>query len=109
MSELNIQGKRRSELIKVQCRAVFEFFNNVFGEGTDKTVFGDSVNLTTCINAFEQVIQNVNTTDARLSQQLTAKYKGNRQQRRNQQKNKNKGKNKQYNQPRLVTSDEPTV
>lgn len=36
MKQLDTNGKRRSELIRIQCTAIFEFFDDVFGEGTAK-------------------------------------------------------------------------
>lgn len=99
MNNLDVNGKRRSELIRIQCEAVFEFFEDVFGEGTAKKVFGESVNLTTCLNAYEAVVYGVNTLDKKAAEKIKSKF-GNRQQRRNQ----NKGKKKKHynNRPQLV-------
>lgn len=99
MNNLDINGKRRSELIRIQCEAVFEFFEDVFGEGTAKKVFGESVNLTTCLNAYEAVVIEVNNLEKKVAGQYKAKF-GNRQQRRIQ----NKGKKKKHynNRPQLV-------
>lgn len=99
MKNLTVEGKRRSELIRIQCEAVFEFFEDVFGDGAAKKVFGDSVNLVTCINAYEAVVVAVNKLDSKAAEQIKSKF-GNRQQRRNQ----NKGKKKKHynNRPKLV-------
>lgn len=99
MNNLDVNGKRHSELIRIQCEAVFEFFEDVFGEGTAKKVFGESVNLTTCLNAYEAVVDGVNALDKKAAEKIKSKF-GNRQQRRNQ----NKGKKKKYynNRPQLV-------
>lgn len=99
MNNLDVNGKRRSELIRIQCEAVFEFFEDVFGEGAAEKVFGESVNLTTCLNAYEAVVIEVNNLDKKVAGQYKAKF-GNRQQRRNQ----NKGKKKKHynNRPQLV-------
>lgn len=99
MNNLDVNGKRRSELIRIQCEAVFEFFEDVFGEGAAEKVFGESVNLTTCLNAYEAVVIEVNNLDKKVAGQYKAKS-GNRQQRRNQ----NKGKKKKHynNRPQLV-------
>ena len=95
MKQLDTNGKRRSELIREQCSAIFDFFDEVFGNGTAKKVFGDSVNLTTCINAYESVIVAVNKLDKAVGEQYKAKL-GNRQQRRN------KHKNHYNNRPKIV-------
>lgn len=95
MKQLDTNGKRRSELIRIQCTAIFEFFDDVFGEGTAKKVFGESVNLTICINAYEGVIVAVNKLDKAVGEQYKSKL-GNRQQRRN------KHKNHYNNRPKIV-------
>lgn len=93
MNNLDVNGKRRSELIRIQCEAVFEFFEDIFGEGAAKKVFGDSVNLTICLNAYEAVVIEVNNLEKKVAGQYKAKF-GNRQQHRNQNKGKKK---KHYN------------
>jgi hypothetical protein len=70
-----------SAMIRKQCNAVFNCFNTIFGEGTDKTVFGDKVNLMICLKAFEELIVNVNEQKKEL-EKLTSKYSPNRAQRR---------------------------
>lgn len=74
-SETN--GKSLSEGIKIQCNCIFDFFNRMFGEGTDKKVFGDKVNLLTCIKAFEEVISQVNEQKKELDK-ISNKYSPNR-------------------------------
>ena len=71
MDNLSATGKRASDIIKAECEAIFTFFNDVFGSGTDKKVFGDRVNLTICINAYAAVINAVK----RLDQSQMAKLK----------------------------------
>lgn len=99
MNNLDVNGKRRSELIRIQCEAVFEFFEDIFGEGAAKKVFGESVNLTTCLDAYEAVVIEVNNLDKKVAGQYKTKF-GNRQQRRNL----NRGKKKKHynNRPQLV-------
>lgn len=96
MKNLTVAGKRRSELIRIQCEAVFEFFEDVFGEGTAKKVFGESVNLMTCINAYEAVKNAVNKLDRLAAERIKSRFGDN--------KNHKGKKNKQpfYNNPKLV-------
>lgn len=42
--------------IKQECETVFDFFNDIWGEGTDKKVFGNKTNFRECEKAFNQVI-----------------------------------------------------
>lgn len=90
MDDLQPEGKRQSELIRAQCTAVFNFFNEVFGDGTAKKVFGESVNLTNCLNAYEDVVKAVNALGAKLGNV----YKGKANAINNNRRDK---KHKQYN------------
>ncbi len=64
-----------SEAIRRQCKSVFGFFNSVFGEGTDKKIFGERVNLIRCISAFEEALAQIDAQksvlDAKLSKSVT--------------------------------------
>lgn len=42
--------------IREQCRAVFAFIDALFGKGVHKKIFGDSVNLRTCLEAYNTII-----------------------------------------------------
>ena len=72
---------RRSEAVRIQCTLVFEFFDAVFGTGTSKKIFGEKVNLKTCIDAYEEAVNGVNSLDAKLANYFRSKG-ANRQQRR---------------------------
>lgn len=74
-------GAKMSDMIRTQCNAVFNFFDEVFGEGTSKEVFGEKTNLMECLRAFEIVIEYVsNQTEE--AKKMTDKYSPNRAQRR---------------------------
>lgn len=92
----NLQtGKRQSEVIRAECNAIFNFFDLAFGDGAAKKVFGDSVNLTICINAYSDVIKQVKA----LSTKLANSYKSNALAitNRNNHNKKNHNKGKKYN------------
>ena len=80
MNEMN-KNIRRSEAVRTQCTLVFEFFDAVFGDGTARKIFGEKVNLKTCIDAYEEAINVVNALDAKLANYFRSKG-ANRQQRR---------------------------
>ena len=42
---------KRSDYILHYCRSVFTFFNALFGEGTDRKMFGESTNMRVCDDA----------------------------------------------------------
>lgn len=68
--------------IETQCNAIFDVFNTMFGEGTDKKVFGDKVNLLTCLKAFEELVIQMNEQKTEI-EKITSKYSPNRAARRN--------------------------
>lgn len=70
------------ESIRLQCNAIFKIFNDLFGEGTDKKIFGDKVNLMTCLKAFEELVTQVNSSNGEV-EKMAAKYSPNRAARRN--------------------------
>ena len=74
-------SKSLSEGIKYQCNLIFEFFNTVFGEGTDKEIFGNKVNLMTCMKAFEEIVLKMNEQKKEI-EKLSHKYSPNRAARR---------------------------
>ena len=71
-----------SESIRRQCKAVFGFFNSIFGEGTDKKIFGERVNLMQCISAFEETLAQIDAQKAVLNDKLKSATTPNRAQRR---------------------------
>jgi hypothetical protein len=52
-----------AEFIRKECEIVRNFFDNVFGKGTAKKIFGNKYSLSICISTFQQFIE------AKLSQQ----------------------------------------
>lgn len=74
----NLKG---SEVIRNQCQAVFNCFDKLFGEGTHEKVFGNKMNIITCLKAFEELIDETNAKKSELDE-ITAKYSPNRAARR---------------------------
>ncbi|NEZ80388.1 AP endonuclease [Clostridium botulinum] len=77
-----VQGMTIAESVRTQCNAIFKIFNDLFGEGTDKKIFGNKVNLLTCLQAFDELITQTNTSRAEI-EKIANKYSPNRAQRRN--------------------------
>ena len=44
---------KRSEYLREYCKAIFDFFDNIWGEGTHEKIFKSRFNLKECLNAFE--------------------------------------------------------
>lgn len=53
----SVEGKTLSQIIRNQCILIFDFFNEVWGPGTDKKVFGNKTNYKVCVQAFKDVVQ----------------------------------------------------
>lgn len=77
--------KKGSVVIRKQCELIFEFFNYLFGSGTDEKLFGGKCNLLICMKAFEEVVESVNSQKTEV-EKLASKYSMNRAQRRGSKK-----------------------
>lgn len=64
------------------CNSIFEIFNTMFGEGTDKKIFGDRVNLMICLKALEEFLLQMNEQKKEI-EKFSNKYSPNRAARRN--------------------------
>lgn len=85
----NIPGL--SGRIKFFCDIVYDFFDDVFGEGTADTVFKGRQDMLECLEAYTDVIEYAHSTNgkadelmARIHKQSTSEPRLNRQQRRAQ-------------------------
>lgn len=76
-----VDGMKTSESIRTQCKAIFNVFNELFGEGTDRKVFGDKVNLLTSLKAFEELILQVESKSSE-AEKFINKYSPDRAKRR---------------------------
>lgn len=56
------------ESIRRQCQTIFECFNSIYGEGTDKKLFGERTNLKECLSAFQQLIDETNRQKTEMEQ-----------------------------------------
>lgn len=79
--EDEVDGLNMVESIRTQCNIIFDFFNIIYGEGADKKIFGNSVNLLTCLKAIGEFMEQTNKQGEEI-QKLTRKYSPNRAKRR---------------------------
>ena len=79
--EDKVTGMSTGESIRYQCNTIFDVFNTIFGEGTDKMIFGEKVHLGKCLDAFETLITEANKQAEDTSKKYS-KYSPNRAQRR---------------------------
>lgn len=80
----NFEGMSQSQLIRSQCRIIFEFFDEVFGEGAHKRIFKGKTNLANALNAYDAFLTAKNNSVNELSA-IRDKYSPNRAQRRAEQ------------------------
>lgn len=76
------QTKKYYEIIRESCRCVFECMNTIFGQGTDRKLFGDKTDLLQCADAMGQLVAAVGVTQERELTSRLQKYLPNRQTRR---------------------------
>ena len=57
LNELKTDNKKTSEVIRETCKSVFNCFNEIFGENTDKKIFGNKTNLNVSMEAFKDLIE----------------------------------------------------
>lgn len=72
---------KASAAIRKQCQAVFDFFNTMFGEGTDEKIFGNKTNLIVCLDALEEFKSRIDEREDELQKKYN-KYSPNRAERR---------------------------
>jgi len=76
-----VKGLAAGESIRKQCQIIFDVFNTIFGEGTDRKIFGGKTNLRSCLEAFEKLVSNADEQKEELDKKYS-KYSPNRAQKR---------------------------
>lgn len=85
LETISVDNKKTSEVIRETCKYIFDCFNDIFGDGTDKKVFGDKTNLNICKEAFEDLINARIEQEKEFSEEMSnieKKYSPNRATRR---------------------------
>lgn len=85
LNNIDITGKRTSKVIRETCTIIFDCFNKVFGEGTDKKIFGSKTNFNICLEAFKDLYNARDEQATALEEEiknLESKYSPNRATRR---------------------------
>ena len=62
------------DMIRTQCRAVFAAFNMIFGDGTDRAVFGGKCSLMEAMEAFGRLVGEIKKPK-KLVKDMTSKLK----------------------------------
>lgn len=80
------QGKSTAESLRIQCGIVDDFFNAVFGDGTDETLFHGKSNIKDHMEAFG-IVANSAMECRKEFDAMVDKYSPNRAERRQNQQN----------------------
>ena len=83
--EKESDGMTYAQVIRIQCEAVADCFDALFGEGTAVKIFNGTVNLKIALKAFEDLVVGVNEKKAEIEEmakKTRIKFSGNRSQRR---------------------------
>lgn len=86
---VSYEGMTQSQAIRTQCGIIFDFFDDVFGEGAHKRIFGGKCNLAQALSAF-QAFNTAKEDSVKEIRAIGDKYNANRAQRRAQQQSKNR-------------------
>lgn len=76
------KGVAGSKGIRILCEVVFNAFDDIFGEGTHKKIFGEKVNALSCLKAFQELVDGVQIQSDEAVKSLDIKYSANRAKRR---------------------------
>ena len=64
--------EKTSELIRYHCEIVFDLFNGLFGDGTDKKVFGNKTNLLKCTKAVDELFMYIEASNKNYAKEFEA-------------------------------------
>lgn len=85
-------GMTQSQVIRSQCGIIFDFFDEVFGEGAHDRIFKGKCNLVMALNSFEEFIKAKDSSVSEVKA-ISDKYNPNRAQRRAEQRQNNRPNN----------------
>ena len=58
------KAKKESEGVRIQCKAIAEFIDELFGQGTAEKLIKNGSNLFTCINVYGEVVSEIEKNKA---------------------------------------------
>ena len=85
LNNIDVKDKKPSEIIRETCQAIFDCYNEIFGENTDKKIFGNKANFNLCVQSFKDLIKNKEEQEISFSEsvkEIEKKYSPNRATRR---------------------------
>ena len=88
IEKCNLKEKEKltyAQMIREECKVINEFFDNVFGEGTSKKLFGNKDNLREHTDAFKEIVDEKEKQQNSFVSSLD-RYQPNRETRRSKRK-----------------------
>lgn len=79
--KMSLKKQKNSVAIRQVCQIIFDFFDEILGEGSSKKIFKGKTSLTICIKAFEEFMNEKSRQDEYL-ENISKKYSPNRATRR---------------------------
>jgi len=72
-ADITVQGQTNAQKLRRHCAIVKEFFDNVFGAGTAKEVFGEKDNIKDCTDAYLTVIETMSAASSQYTAAIDEK------------------------------------
>lgn len=86
LENIDTDGEKLQVVIRKVCHATFECFNTIFGEGTDKLLFGDKTDMLQCAKAMAELKEATTKKQEDAFKEMFSNYLPNRQTRRSKKK-----------------------
>lgn len=67
-----VPGEGLADAIRRQCGVVFDFFDDLFGDGFHREIFGERTNLAVCLDAFKEFTDLVELQKSALTQKVAS-------------------------------------
>lgn len=71
-NEASKKNEKESEGVRIQCNAIAEFINELFGEGTAEVLIENGSNLFSCITVFSEVMRAIGECKAKQSKKIVS-------------------------------------
>ena len=85
LENIDEKNKTDSQILKEGCTYIFNFFDNVLGEGTHEKIFGNKYNIAKCMDAFADFVEEIKKQNNEIFEKvdkIQTKYSPNRATRR---------------------------
>lgn len=70
LNEINWNDEKKSECVRAFCKAIFNFFDKVFGEGISEKLFKGKYNYQKCLQSFKYVLDEKTKQDNEIDDEI---------------------------------------